>query len=243
MSIRRISAGLVLVAALASWSSAWAAKCPDVPSGIVLDQSPVLNVGQIKLLALEYKCFGRYDADFAQIIGEAKSYIELRSAQVEKPALVLDIDETSLTNWPQIVANDFGYIPKGKCDALPDGPCGIQDWELNHTADAIGPTLALFKFAKAKGVAIFFITGRPASNEEIAATSDNLRKAGYEGWTDLYLRKSGYLSVAEYKIAMRAKITSDGYTIIANIGDQHSDLVGGYAERTFKVPNPFYYIP
>jgi hypothetical protein len=30
--------------------------------------------------------------------------------------------------------------------------------------------------------------------------------------------------------------------IIANLGDQFSDLAGGYAERTFKLPNPFYSI-
>jgi hypothetical protein len=29
---------------------------------------------------------------------------------------------------------------------------------------------------------------------------------------------------------------------IANVGDQPSDLAGGYAERTFLVPNPFYRI-
>jgi len=28
--------------------------------------------------------------------------------------------------------------------------------------------------------------------------------------------------------------------IIANIGDQESDLAGGFAEKTFKLPNPFY---
>ena len=32
-------------------------------------------------------------------------------------------------------------------------------------------------------------------------------------------------------------------TIIASVGDQWSDLDGGYAERVFKLPNPFYFIP
>jgi hypothetical protein len=30
---------------------------------------------------------------------------------------------------------------------------------------------------------------------------------------------------------------------VLNMGDQLSDLEGGYAERTFKLPNPFYWIP
>ena len=39
------------------------------------------------------------------------------------------------------------------------------------------------------------------------------------------------------------KIAAMGYWIIENMGDQPSDLAGGYAERTFKLPNPFYRIP
>ena len=34
-----------------------------------------------------------------------------------------------------------------------------------------------------------------------------------------------------------------GFTIILSVGDQESDLKGGYAERTFKLPNPVYYLP
>jgi HAD superfamily, subfamily IIIB (Acid phosphatase) len=49
--------------------------------------------------------------------------------------------------------------------------------------------------------------------------------------------------LAEFKAPLRAKIAAMGYTIIANVGDQFSDLEGGFAERTFKLPNSFYYIP
>ena len=51
-----------------------------------------------------------------------------------------------------------------------------------------------------------------------------------------------YPNVQAFKSAERADIGKN-FTIIANIGDQQSDLAGGYAERTWKVPNPFYYIP
>ena len=49
--------------------------------------------------------------------------------------------------------------------------------------------------------------------------------------------------VSEHKTRARADIESHGFAIIANVGDQESDLVGGHAERTFKIPNPFYFIP
>jgi HAD superfamily, subfamily IIIB (Acid phosphatase) len=40
-----------------------------------------------------------------------------------------------------------------------------------------------------------------------------------------------------------AHIESLGYDIVANFGDQFSDLVGGFADRTFKMPNPNCFLP
>ncbi len=41
----------------------------------------------------------------------------------------------------------------------------------------------------------------------------------------------------------RAHIESLGYDIVANFGDQFSDLNGGFADETFKIPNPMYFLP
>jgi putative acid phosphatase of HAD superfamily subfamily IIIB len=46
-----------------------------------------------------------------------------------------------------------------------------------------------------------------------------------------------------YKSGTRAYIESQGYTIVADFGDQFSDLEGGFAQKTFKMPNPNYYLP
>jgi len=232
---------LIVFAFANSTSIVSAAKCPDKPFGIVLEPTELLNVGAVKRQALNYKCFGAYDRDVARVLADALTYVEKRSSEVTNAALVLDIDETSLSNWDQILANDFGYIPSGPCNTLPDGPCGVNDWELNHVAPGIAPTLALFRAAKTKGVAIFFITGRPDTEQERSATTKNLIAVGYEGWEGLILRPQGYSSAKAYKTAQREEIAKR-FTIIANVGDQQSDLDGGYAERTYRVPNPFYYI-
>jgi predicted secreted acid phosphatase len=102
--------------------------------------------------------------------------------------------------------------------------------------------LALARRARELGVAVFFISGRPASLHE--ATESNLREQGYE-WTGLILLPddSQFASAADFKAPQRRKITEQEYTIILNVGDQESDLKGGYAERTFKLPNPVYYLP
>jgi predicted secreted acid phosphatase len=47
----------------------------------------------------------------------------------------------------------------------------------------------------------------------------------------------------QYKSGTRAYIESQGYDIVANFGDQFSDLLNGFADKTFKMPNPNYYLP
>ena len=46
-----------------------------------------------------------------------------------------------------------------------------------------------------------------------------------------------------FKSGERAALEGQGYRILANVGDQESDLAGGHADRSFKLPNPFYFIP
>ena len=50
-------------------------------------------------------------------------------------------------------------------------------------------------------------------------------------------------TTTQYKSLTRKYIESLGYDIVANFGDQYSDLNGGYADQTFKMPNPMYYLP
>jgi acid phosphatase len=157
-----------------------------------------------------------------------------------KPAIVLDIDETSLSNWPAMRLNSWTRIQDGPCD-LQKGPCGLRAWQAMAQSKAITPTLALAQRARQLGVAIFFITGRPPRLRE--ATERNLREQGFD-WAGLVFRPDNVTvaSVADFKAPERRKITEQGYSIILNLGDQDSDLKGGYSERTFKLPNPVYYV-
>ncbi len=49
-------------------------------------------------------------------------------------------------------------------------------------------------------------------------------------------------SAIPYKSGERAKIEQQGFDIVANVGDQESDLRGGHADRAFKLPNPYYFL-
>ena len=157
--------------------------------------------------------------------------------------MVFDIDETALSNWEAIKANDFGRVIDGACDRLPDGPCGWRAWDLRAQSTVIQPTMDVFTTARDRGTAIFFITGRDETQR--AATERNLQAVGYTGYTRLMMEPPGAhdVSAADFKTPQRADIEQQGFTIIANLGDQPSDIDGGFAEQTYLLPNPFYRIP
>lgn len=233
----------------------YAAKCCppqalplDVPrpSDLHAVEEP-MNVGEYKRKLTNYKCSGDYDKAIEAVYEPAIAYVEAHAGDVAKPALVLDIDETSLSNWPGLVTNDFSLIKDGPCDQSIPGACGIVSWQLHAKDEAIAPALKLFNAAKAKGVTVFFITGRCDVGPMREATIANLKAAGFDGWAELVLRPKESCaekldSVDEFKAPARGKIEEQGYTIIANVGDQWSDLNGGHSRQNFKVPNPYYFI-
>jgi acid phosphatase len=244
MALSFCAAMLLALAAPGATRAETPAGCDPRPSPQKLDPTRPVNLGQLQLQLVYYRCT-RYDEEVANALGKARQWVEWRAGQVKKPALVLDIDETSLSNWKEIYQNNFGYITAGPCDFSKGSACGETAWELSASAVAIKPTLDLFNAAKAKHVAAFFITGRGEKPEERTATETNLEKAGYAGWQRLYMRTKDFSGkpVAQFKTWARRNIEAQGYKIIANVGDQWSDLDGGHSERRFKVPNPFYYIP
>lgn len=201
------------------------------------------NVGDAKSVATEYHDSGAYLADLGLATAPAVRWIADRAPHVGRPAVVFDIDETALSNWEVIRANDFGRIIDGSCTALPQGPCGWREWDLRATSTLIAPTFDVFAAARDHGTAIFFITGRDESQRE--STERNLAAVGYTGYTELIMEPVGaqFASASDFKAPQRARIEAQGHAIIANLGDQPSDLEGGHAERTYLLPNPFYRIP
>ncbi len=152
-----------------------------------------------------------------------------RKCHEVKPAIVLDIDETSLSNYDGLNAANFSQA------GLVPGAVGGND-------PAIQPTLDLYGFARSKGVEVFFITGRPEALQGIA--DSNLKAVGYDQGYSLTTKPSGAGTTIEYKSGERARIEEElGFTILVNVGDQDSDLAGGHTRRAFKLANPMYFIP
>jgi acid phosphatase len=201
----------------------------------------VPNLYDLQRNVERYIASGEYDSDVARVAGEARAYLERRSKEVARPAIVLDIDETSLSNWPAYKANGWGRVVNGPCN-VDQGPCGLRAWQALAQSKALRPTLELAKRAKELGVAVFFISGRPPALRE--ATERNLREQGYE-WNEVIVLPADatFASAVDFKAPERKKLAERGYTIVLSMGDQESDLRGGYAERVFKLPNPVYFLP
>jgi predicted secreted acid phosphatase len=156
--------------------------------------------------------YATWQRDVQAVIDQALPYVEQRTAHADgqKLALVFDIDNTTLET-------DF------------------HPWYELPTP-AVKPSLELARYAHSRGVDIFFVTARPGI---IASeTKWNLKSVGYPV-SGLYVRDLPDLfdEVSDYKTSKRAQIESLGYTIIANVGNNTTDLVGGHAERTFKLPD------
>ncbi|QLJ05647.1 hydrolase [Streptomyces sp. NEAU-sy36] len=155
--------------------------------------------------------YATWQQDCRTVMDQALPYIKERIAEAgpgEKQAIVLDIDNTAL-------ATDLGFqVPQA----------------------ANKPVLDVAEYAQEHGVSLFFVTARPGIIE--APTKWNLEYDGYQV-SGLYVRGlvDLFKNVADYKTAQRAGIESKGYDIIANIGNSATDLSGGHADRTFKLPD------
>jgi predicted secreted acid phosphatase len=156
--------------------------------------------------------YATWQADVKAVIDQAVPYVEQRTANTggQRLAIVFDIDNTTLETY-------------------------FHPWYELPTP-AVRPSLELAKYAKSRGVSVFFITARPGIIE--SETNWNLTTVGYPV-DGLYVRDLPDLfgEVSAYKTGKRAEIEAQGYTIIANVGNNDSDLVGGHAERTFKLPD------
>jgi acid phosphatase len=239
----RVALVSVVTGALIWFAPAALAEPPAPPAPIIPPPVQPANIGDLKFDATDYYDSGAYLIDLQLAAAPAIAWITEEAQRVTRPAVVFDIDETALSNWEAIKANDFGRVFDGPCDRLPEGPCGWRAWDLRAQSTVIQPTMDIFTAARDHGAAVFFITGRDETQR--AATERNLQAVGYTGYTKLIMEPPGahYVSAADFKAPQRAQIQQQGYTIIANVGDQPSDLDGGFSERTYLLPDPFYRIP
>ena len=205
-----------------------------------------------------FKADSNYARETEGVAAVAENWLSAKAPKggTVKKAIVLDVDDTTLatfnyelySNWDYNPTTNATFVNGGLFPAVP----GMPD---------------MVNAAKSEGYAVLFITGRPAGQHD--ATLANLASTGYPTPTPVgssdglftkpavadypaYLQTACAVEIAagsscttiHYKSATRAYIENTlGYDIVGNFGDQYSDLIGGSADRTFKLPNPSYYLP
>ncbi|MFG2883817.1 HAD family acid phosphatase [Streptomyces sp. NPDC048297] len=155
--------------------------------------------------------YATWQKDCQTVMDQALPYLKHRIAHAEpgeKQAIVFDIDNTTLET-------DFGF---------------------SYPQPANKPVLNVAQYAQQHGVKLFFVTARPGII--YWPTEYNLEHDGYDV-SGLYVRGlfDLFKDVAAYKTAQRVDIENQGYTIIANVGNSATDLSGGHAEKTYKLPD------
>ncbi|GHE07038.1 hypothetical protein GCM10010339_50540 [Streptomyces alanosinicus] len=203
-----MSATAVCVAALA----AMAAPAQAATASSATDASASTATASAASAASAAKVdYATWQKDCQTVMDQALPYLKARIAAAEpgeKQAIVFDIDNTTLET-------DFGF---------------------SYPQPANKPVLNVAKYAQEHGVKLFFVTARPGII--YLPTEYNLEHDGYDV-SGLYVRGlfDLFKDVAAYKTAQRVDIENKGYTIVANIGNNASDLSGGHAEKTFKLPD------
>jgi len=198
---------------------------------------------------------GSYAQETQGLAAEAQTYLDRaakkqdrkNSTQAAKPAILFDVDDTTLNTYNYEIYSNFVYNPTTNAAFV------------NAAAfPAVPHMVDLEHYAESKGYTVFFLTGRPVAQHD--GTVANLTNVGYDVTdANLYLKDATAVTepwlascvvggkftctTIQYKSMTRAHIESLGYDIVANFGDQFSDLTGGFADRTFKLPNPMYYLP
>ncbi|WP_323813102.1 5'-nucleotidase, lipoprotein e(P4) family [Cellvibrio sp. NN19] len=165
------------------------------------------------------------------------------------PAVILDIDETVLDNIPfqaQLLKDNQVFEEKGNW----------HEWTKLAQAEPIPGAAAFLALAQQKGITIFYVTNRDASQEEF--TRENLRRKKLPLREDidtvLTKNENGWSSD---KTARRSYV-SKNFRVIALVGDDFGDFVSGvkvdtaqrfelakkhsanWGSKWFLIPNPVY---
>lgn len=199
-------------------------------SGCSQNTERLLNLSESKVLIQNYYESGAFDTECKAIIDDALSQIE-KLTITDSSAVIFDIDETALSNYKHTKEIGFGY----KHELW-------TEWLEEADADAIKQTKRFYDWLISKNINVLFLTGRTVNERD--ATVKNLHDRGYTLYDTLIVRNLNELKIpaAEFKAQKRQELVSRGYKIIANIGDQWSDLVGGNSGIKIKLPNYLYII-
>lgn len=187
------------------------------------------NIGVSKKLIREYIKSGQYELDQKKAIDDA--LLILDNLKIPgMPLVIFDVDETALSNMEYEITFDFGFERES-----------WDKWIQSAKAPAIKDVKRFYDTLISRNINVVFMTGR--SDSQYEATLKNLKEVGYTKFDTLICKSSEFSGkkAIEYKSEVRRRL-SQKYNIIGSVGDQWSDLDGGYTIMKVKIPNLFYFL-
>ncbi|KAL3528677.1 hypothetical protein ACH5RR_007999 [Cinchona calisaya] len=183
------------------------------------------------MLGMQY----RHDCDVVADVA-IKFAKTLRIPKDGRSIWVFDIDETAFSNLPYYAGPDVAF------GAKPYNATSFDEYAATANVPALPASLRLYQNLVKLGIKAVFITGSSTSLEK--ARIINLKRVGYYTWEKLVLKDSSDKRTSlVFKSEERTKLVAQGYRIVGNIGDQWSDILGNNTgSRTFKLPDPMYYV-
>ena len=132
------------------------------------------------------------------------------------------------------------YVRERVAARTPDERLAVN-FDIDNTViatyyDGGGAIPRMLRFARLLdrlGVALVFNTGRSADQRQ--RTISQLTRAGFPV-TEVCLRNKGE-TLPVGKQRCRDGFVADGYTLIANVGNNDTDFVGDGYERAYRLPN------
>jgi hypothetical protein len=121
-------------------------------AGPAAAQSP--NLGDLKTQLTAYHDFGGYERDLEAVTAQAAAYLSKNAPRAKNPAIVFDIDDTALSTWEAIVANDFAYLDQIPCKVLAKGSCDRDSYKViaGSVSNPAAPTKHLCEAGECKVV-------------------------------------------------------------------------------------------
>jgi 5'-nucleotidase (lipoprotein e(P4) family) len=192
-----------------------AGHIPDRLNSILWVQSSTecqMVATQSYLLAKVLLDRGLEDNHWTAAVEQLEDYSQL------PPAIIVDVDETSLDNSPYYARLE--YAGTYWDDAL------WNDWVLEVRASAVPGSVEFLHYAQSKGVMVFYVTNRSHGHEQ--ATRSNLLSLGFpvSDQVDTILTRGERTNWASDKTSRRSFI-AERYRIILLIGDDANDFVSG----------------
>jgi predicted secreted acid phosphatase len=163
--------------------------------------------------------------------GEARGHVAMRTVPSR---------EQWLTDVRQAMKGARGYVRERVASKGADETLAIN-FDIDNTVlatyydggGAIPSMLRFSRFLRRQHVDLVFNTGRGAALR--ARTLAQLTRAGFPV-AELCLRAKGE-ALATGKQRCRDEFMDEGYTLIANVGNNDTDFVGDGYERAYRLPN------